>query len=70
MDGLYSTTLLYFLIAVVCALPGILGAVFGRGGFMVAAAFFSALAFLSIFPVGFSAYAWPGLTTTASFGEP
>ena len=49
MDGLYSKTLAYLLLACVCALPGILAAAFGRGPFMVAATFFSALALFSIF---------------------
>jgi hypothetical protein len=67
MDGLYSATWLYFLTMVLCVLPAIVGAVFGRGAFMVAAAFFSALAFLSIFPVGFITWVWPRVAAKGSF---
>lgn len=67
MDGLYSKTLIYFALACVCVLPGILAAVFGRGGYMVAAALFSALALLSIAPFGYFTYAWSLSTISASY---
>jgi hypothetical protein len=63
----YTSALVYFLLACVCVLPGILGARFGRGPFMIAAAFFSVLALCSIFFVSYFAwYGW-GPLTTASF---
>jgi cell division protein FtsX len=43
---------MYFLIACVCILPGILGAAFGRGGFMVAAAALSAWTLYAASPFG------------------
>jgi hypothetical protein len=71
MAGVYSEALVYFLVACVCVLPGILAALFGRGPFMVAAASFSALALLSIFFVTCCTYAFFtrgfGPMTTASF---
>jgi hypothetical protein len=63
MDGLYSKALIYFLIACVCILPGILGAVFGRGGYMVAAAAFTVWTLFDISPIGLSARAWSSPTT-------
>jgi hypothetical protein len=57
----------YFLLACgVCVLPGILAAWFGRGPFMVAAAFFSVLALCSVFVVLSLAWGF-GPLTTASF---
>jgi hypothetical protein len=58
--------LVYFLLTCVCVLPGILAARFGRGPFMVAAAFFSVLALCSIFFVGYFTYGSEPMTT-ASF---
>jgi 4-amino-4-deoxy-L-arabinose transferase-like glycosyltransferase len=63
MDGLYSVALIYFLVACVCALPGILGAAFGRGPWMVVAGALSAWTLYAVSPLGIGVHAWSGSTT-------
>ena len=58
MDGLYSKALIYFLLTCVCILPGMLAAVFGRGGFMVAAAVLSVWTLYYISPIGSIVSSW------------
>jgi hypothetical protein len=58
MEDPYALTLIWFGISFVCVLPAIVGAAFGRGAFMVAAAIFSAYAFLSATPLGVLLFAW------------
>ena len=66
MSILTLAAYVYFLLACICVLPGILAARFGRGPFMVAAAFFSVLSLCSMFFVASLAYGLRPLTT-ASF---
>jgi 4-amino-4-deoxy-L-arabinose transferase-like glycosyltransferase len=63
MDGLYSKALVYFLIACVCALPGILGAAFGRGPWMVLAGALSAWTLYAVSPFGMVVHALSSPTT-------
>lgn len=65
MEEPYVSTLIWFSISFVCILPAIVGAAFGRGGFMVLAAIFSAYAFLSATPLGVLLFAWTALPGTA-----
>jgi hypothetical protein len=58
MDGLYPEFFKWVGVTLVCVLPGIIAAAFGRGPWMISAAIFSLFAFLRVTPIGMWYFAW------------
>jgi hypothetical protein len=60
----------WFAFATASIAPGIVGAAFGRGPWMVLAAIFSVLAFFGTTPLGIWYFAWTGASYWKSFAIP
>jgi hypothetical protein len=60
----------WFALATTSIAPGIVGAAFGRGPWMVFAAIFSVLAFFATTPLGIWYFAWTGASYWKVFAIP